>query len=174
MLELWKDIPGYENIYQASTLGNIRIKNYRNSGIPKVKTQIIDKDGYCIVCLTKDRKQKSCRVNRLIAKTFLNSFSDDLQVNHKDENKKNNTVENLECLTPIANSNYGTRNARLSKTKRNQKGVHIVQLDLKSRFIREWISAMEIQRQCGFDRSAILRCCQQKQETSYGYKWKYA
>lgn len=174
MSELWKDIPGYEGIYQASTFGNIRITNYRKSGLPKLKSQIRDKDGYCIVCLTKDGTQKSCRVNRLIAKTFLPSFSEALQVNHKDENKGNNAVENLECLTPIQNSNYGTRNFRLGMTKLNQRGKRVKQFDLNGNFIKEWRSICEIQRSCGFNISAIIRCCKQRQETSYGYKWEYA
>lgn len=164
MSELWKDIPGYEGIYQASTFGNIRITNYRKSGLPKLKLQIRDKDGI----------QKSCRVNRLIAKTFLPSFSEALQVNHKDENKENNAVENLECLTPIQNSNYGTRNFRLGMTKLNQRGKRVKQFDLNGNFIKEWRSICEIQRSCGFDISAIIRCCKQRQETSYGYKWEYA
>ena len=174
MLEVWKDIPGYEDIYQASTLGNIRIKNYRKSGLPKLKAQIVDKDGYRIVCLTKNGKQHSCRVNRLIAKTFLPSFSADLQVNHKDENKENNCIDNLECLTSIQNNNYGTRNIRLGLTKRNQRGKQVIQRDLNNNFIKKWRSICEIQRSCGFDVSAIIRCCKKRQETSYGYKWQYA
>lgn len=174
MREVWKDIPGYENIYQASSFGNIRIKYYRKTGLPKLKAQIIDKDGYCIVCLTKNGKQKSCRVNRLIAKTFLSSFSPTLQVNHKDENKQNNSIENLECISAIDNMNWGTRTARMKDKKKNQKSVRILQFSLSGELIKEWISSMEIQRAFGYDRSAILRCCKNKQETSYGYKWKYA
>lgn len=173
MIEVWKDIPDYENIYQASSLGNIRIKNYRKSGLPKLKSQIVDKDGYCIVCLTKNGKQRSCRVNRLIAKTFISSFSPDLQVNHKDENKRNNSVDNLECITPLANMNYGTRTARMQKAKIDKGGKHILQFDKNNHFIKEWNSSMQIQRECNYDRSSILRCCRKRQETSYGYKWEY-
>lgn len=174
MSEIWRDVLGYEGIYQVSTLGNVRNIDWRKTGVPRLKAQIIDKDGYHIVCLCKNKVQKNVRVHRLVAQAFLPTFSDRLQVNHKDENKSNNAVTNLECITPIKNANYGTRNERMRKAKTNTNCCSVHQFDLNGKLIKKWVSIREVQRVCGFDVSAIIRCCKGRQVSSYGYKWKYA
>jgi len=129
-MEIWKDVIGYEGLYQVSNLGNIRTleRQYysgRNHSICKTQKSTLlkqqkDKDGYLTVGLSKDGVQKYTRVHRVVAEAFI--FNDDpenkTQVNHKDEIKSNNKVDNLEWCTAKYNMNYGTRLTRISeKTK---------------------------------------------------------
>ena len=128
-IELWKWIPGYEGYYMASTHGRVksvdRYVGYKKSGQRLMKGKILkqntDKVGYKIVQLNKNGKGKLFKVHRLVAQVFLENSSNLPQVNHKDENKQNNNVDNLEWISPKDNMNYGTRNERISKTKKGRQ-----------------------------------------------------
>ncbi len=120
-MEIWKDIPGFENLYQASNKGNIRSLNYRNTGKVQVLKPIIRDNGYLQVALWKEKKVVYCRIHRLIALTFLENPNNLPEVNHIDENKSNNRVENLEWCTRKYNINYGTHNERVSKSNKGRK-----------------------------------------------------
>ena len=124
MKELWKDIEGYEGLYQVSSLGAIRsLDRYRNrpskSGnmyIQRYKGKVLKQtlnDGYFTIYLHKDGVNKFYSVHRLVAKAFIPNPNNLPQVNHKDENKQNNCVENLEWCTAKYNVNYGTAIERL-------------------------------------------------------------
>jgi hypothetical protein len=116
--EIWKDIPGYEGLYQASTLGRIKcLKRERiNSRNPnytlflkeKIKKQSFNKLlGYLYITLTdRNKKPSSKRVHRLIAETFINNLENKLEVNHIDNNKLNNSVDNLEWCTALENTRH--------------------------------------------------------------------
>ena len=125
MEEIWKDIPGYEGLYQASTCGRIKsLPHYTMSSVGKKRkfeSRIISQrsvaQGYLQVTLYKSGKSKQCLVHRLILITFT-SDKQGLEVNHKDENKTNNHLSNLEWVTSKENCNYGTRNMRLSASKK--------------------------------------------------------
>lgn len=115
MIEEWRDIEGYEGFYQVSNLG--RVKSLarvvmRSDGKPNPVNEKILKYGmnrdYCAVVLCKDRKKKMYKVHRLVAMAFLSNPHNLPEVNHKDENKKNNCVDNLEWCTSKYNTNYGT------------------------------------------------------------------
>ena len=110
-MEEWKDIKGYEGLYQISNKG--RVKSLYNKG--KILTPGKDKDGYSIVSLYKNKIKKTNKVHRLVAQAFLSNPDNLPQVNHKDENKLNNCVENLEWCSVEYNINYGTRNERTRK-----------------------------------------------------------
>ena len=112
-METWKDVKGYEGLYQVSDLGRIKTKR----GTIRKLTQ--NKNGYLYVNLCKDGKIKNFPVHRLVALAFIEPHEVGLTVNHKNEDKTDNRVENLEWLTRKDNLNYGTHNARVSK---NRKG----------------------------------------------------
>lgn len=112
MKEIWKDIEGYEGMYEISSLG--RVKSLISNGL--IMKQSKDKDGYCIVCL----KRKSFRVHRLVARAFIQNPNNLEQVNHKDENKSNNAIDNLEWCDTIYNINYGTRNEQVRNSLQGQ------------------------------------------------------
>ena len=115
MQEIWLDIEGYQHKYQVSNTGKVKALNYRRTG----KEQIIaskENKGYLEVALWKDGKRKMFLVHRLVAQTFIPNPENLPQVNHKDENKKNNCVNNLEWCTQLYNNLYGTRLKRVSQS----------------------------------------------------------
>lgn len=167
MTETWKDIKGYEGLYQVSNCGNV-------FGKRKEIKQFKDKGGYLKVTLTDGNKLKSFGVHRLVAQAFIPNPDNLPQVNHKDENKENNCVDNLEWCTAKYNSNYGTRNRRKSQSMINgKKAKTVYQYSIDGQFIREWPSLSEIQRQLGFFESNICKCTLGQRKTAYGYIWKY-
>lgn len=120
--EIWKDIPNYEGLYQVSNFG--RIKSLIKWNISKKKfekNQLIRKTrinfkGYETIKLSKNGFDKNFQIHRLVAQAFIPNPNNLPQINHKDENKLNNNVNNLEWCTNKYNSNYGTRNTKISNT----------------------------------------------------------
>ena len=94
--EIWKDILGYEGKYQVSNWGRVKSLNYNNTGKEGIMKLTKDGNGYLQVQLHKDGKVKECRVNRLVAQAFLENPDNLPEVNHKDKNRSNNKLENLE------------------------------------------------------------------------------
>lgn len=185
--EIWKDIEGYECKYQVSNLGRIKSLNYNREKQIKILKPHIDCGGYLRVGLRKEGKEKIYKMHRLVAQAFLPNPNNYPQINHKDEDKTNNCVSNLEWCTPKYNSNYGTRNERLKGKlivnnyksmlgkfgKDNPNSKPINQYDLEGNFIREWDSTMDVKRELGYCQSSINSCVNGKLKTSYGYIWKY-
>ena len=112
MKERWIAIEGYKGLYEVSNLG--RVKSLISNGL--ILKQSKDKDGYYIVSL----KRKSFRVHRLVAIAFIPNPNNLAQVNHKDEDKTNNCVDNLEWCDATYNINYGTRNEQVRKSLKGQ------------------------------------------------------
>ena len=172
MKEIWKDIVGYEGLYQISNFGNVRSLNYRKTKgvIHLIKTKI-NNSGYIVVKLNKGGNQKTYTVHRLVALHFSNFIPEpnktinNYVVNHKDENKLNNDIHNLEFTTIIANNMYGTRTDRASKS--SYKSV----ICIENR--KMYPSVLDAHEQTGIDASSIIRCCKGKQITTGGYHWKY-
>lgn len=172
-MEIWKDIKDYEGLYQVSNFGNIMSLNYGRTGKPKKMTPYKNKRGYLQVCFRFGGKKTQPFIHRLVAEAFLSNPNNLPEINHKDEDKTNNSVENLEWCTREYNNNYGTRNERVSKKMTNGKlSKPVLQFSKTGDFIREYPSTMECERN-GFDRSAVCRCCRGKLKTAYGFIWKY-
>lgn len=156
-MEIWKDIEGYEG-YQISNYGRVKSLKY---GKERIRKPTKDKDGYLTVTLCKQGEKKTYKVHRLVAKAFIPNVNNYLEVNHKDENKTNNTIQNLEWCTRSYNNNYGTR------TEKTSKQVLCVETG------KIYVSTREIRRQFGFDHGCISKCCNGKRKQAYGYTWKY-
>ena len=167
-MEEYKEIKGYEGLYWISNLGNVKSK-YR------VKKPSIDKDGYYIVNLSKEGKSKSFYLHRLLAIHFIPNPNNYPQVNHIDEDKLNNNLDNLQWCTLEQNHNFGTRNKRTGETQRNSisKSKPVLQFDLDNNLISEYPSINEVQRQLGFFQNNIVKCCKGKSKQAYGFIWKY-
>ena len=161
-MEIWRDIDGYNGMYQISNKG--RVKSLYN-GSERILKLWDNGRGYLRVYLTKENTSKYIRVHRLVARAFIPNPHNLPEVNHKDENKKNNYVENLEWCDRRYNVNYGSRNERVSKK--------ILQYSKSGEFIREWQGAREVERVLGIDNSHINACCRGKQKSAYGFIWKY-
>ena len=178
MNEIWKtavyDSEIYEELYKVSNLGRILSLNYRNTGKSELMTPFDSGDGYLKVQLWKNGKYKTCSVHRLVAETFLENPENLPEVNHIDEDKTNNRVDNLEWKSHRDNCNHGTRNQRAAKAKINgKKSKKVLQFTLSGEFIREWPSIHECERN-GFNRGAVAACCHGKQKTHKGFLWMFA
>ena len=164
MIEIWKDIEGYENLYQVSNLGRVKSLNYNHTGKEKIMKAKKDK-GYLRVQLYKDGKPKFYSVHRLVATSFLPNPNNLSQVNHIDEDKSNNIVDNLEWCSAKYNSNYGTRIQRI--VEKNNKQVLCVETGVV------YPSTMQVEREIGFLQCNISKACCGKYKTAYGFHWRY-
>ena len=141
MEEIWKDIPGYEGIYQISNMGNARSLDRITFDGRKLRSkplkQFFDKDGYMKVGLCKNNNVKQYRVHRLVAIAFIDNPNYYSQINHKDENKTNNSFINLEWCDCKYNINYGTRTKKVVEATRgeNKWNHKLTENDVK--YIRE-------------------------------------
>ena len=165
--EEWKDIKGYEGLYQVSNRG--RVKSTRNNIILK---PIISDKGYYRVDLSKNGNKYRARIHRLVAQAFIPNPYNYSQVNHKDENKANNCVSNLEWCTDQYNHDYGTRNERATKHLADFNSILVVQLDNNYKLINVWKSASSVNIQ-GIEHQHIAECCSGKIRTYKGYHWLY-
>ena len=118
IIEGWKDIEGYEGLYQVSNLG--RVKSLGNDKNKKEKIRKVRKNnfGYLHLTLHKNRIAKDYLIHRLVATAWIPNPNNLPEINHKDECKTNNTVENLEWCDATYNNNYGTRIIRMVDSKK--------------------------------------------------------
>lgn len=182
MNEVWKDIEGFEGLYQVSNLGRVKalaktVSNNSYSGKfleEKIISPIVQNSGYAHVGLWRNRVCKQSRLHRLVAKAFC--LNDDperkTQVNHLNENKLDNRACNLEWVTPKQNTNYGGCVAR----RIYGREVSVECLDkFTGEVIKRFKSQAEANAWCGVTRNDghIAACCKGKQKTAYGYCWRY-
>ena len=169
MEEIWKNIEGYPN-YMVSNMGRVKRLGNDKSRKEKILKQQLDKNNYLTIGLVKDKKQKYFRVHRLVAQAFITNTNNYPVVNHKNEIKNDNRVENLEWCTVGYNNKYGSRIERVAKAN----SIPILQFTKEMEFVRKWESAMDVERELGFDNSSIVKCCRGKKYKSVGgYMWKY-
>ena len=131
------------------------------------------RNGYEHVLLKKEGKQFHYKIHRLVAIAFIPNPNNYPFVNHKDENKQNNNVENLEWCTAKYNLNYGTHNDRMKMTKSKNP---IAQFDMNGNFIEIHDSSRDIERKFGYFHHSITNCCKHKygHKSAYGYRWEFA
>ena len=171
--EIWKPKKDYEGLYEVSNFGRVKSLGNGKSKKSKLLKPGKNKQGYLFVIFYKNGKRKTFRVNRLVAEAFIPNPDNLPQVNHIDENKENNIVENLEWCDCKYNINYGTHNERSAKTRINGKlSKPVLQLSLTGEFIKEWESVRECGRN-GFDKGNVSACCRGERKTHKGFKWCY-
>ena len=163
--EIWKNIEGYED-YQVSNQGRVRSLKFGKERIMKPEKH---RAGYLLVHFCKNGEQKMCLVHRLVALAFIPNPNNFPEVNHKTEDKTDNRVKNLEWCTSKYNSNYGTRNQRV--VEKHLKPV--LQFTKNGESVKEWKSGCDIQKNLGYDNSAISKCCRGKYKSAYGFVWRY-
>lgn len=182
MKEIWKDIKGYEGLYQVSNLGRVKsmdrcVKTINNSTRlikGKVLSAYITSNGYYRLSLCKEGVEKRYFVHRLVAEAFIQNPDNLPQINHKDENKLNNCVDNLEWTSAKYNCNYGTRIKRIAQKNKISHCKKVYQYTLDGEFIREWESALQVQIQLGYCASCIRRCCNGQHHYVYNFVWNYS
>lgn len=178
MKEIWKPIEGYEGYYEISTLGNVcslaRVVNC--NGHPRktdrfILCPMVDRFGYLKVQLHKNGDVKTIKIHRLVAKAFIPNENGYRCINHKDENKRNNCVDNLEWCTHKYNTNYGT-GIRRGVEKRVKP---ICQYDKHGNLIAHYNSIGEASKKTGICSSGIGQCCSGNKKYSVvgGYIWRF-
>lgn len=169
--EIWKDIAGYEGKYQVSNLGNVKSLRYRNKTEEHLLTKRPQKNGYLTVSLSKNSIYKNFLIHRLVADVFIENPYNFPQVNHIDEDKTNNCVDNLEWCTCKYNLNYGARREKEARTK----GKKVLQYTKDGKFVNEFYSIQEAKRCTGINQGNICYCCKNIKgyNSAGGYIWKY-
>lgn len=165
--EIWKDIPGYEGHYQASNFGRIRSLKRNNVRILKPAETIW---GYYIVRLYQNNVAKVSSVHRLVWLAFNGSIPENYQINHLNENKLDNRLENLSLCTAKENINFGTRTKRAS-----EKLCKCIQMiDENNNTLKTFNSLIEAARFFNKKSSSVIsRCLNGLYKSAYGYKWKF-
>lgn len=167
--EIWKDISNYEGRYQISNLGNVKSLNYARTKKEHILKPQIDKDDYKYVNLYKNGKSKHYLVHRLVAQAFIPNKNNLPQINHKDENRQNNSYNNLEWCTCEYNNNYGDRNKKIQKARSKR----IKQLNKEGKLIKIWNNSLEASKSLKINGGNIRSCCRNELKTAGGYIWKY-
>ena len=179
MEEIWEDIKNYEGLYQASNLGRIRSRYKYNSRSnnnanlsDKYKMikpiQISRTNNYLKVSLVKNKKAKQIRVHKIIAETFIDNPYNKLEINHKDGNKHNNKVDNLEWCTTKENIRHAYKN-NLMKHKKI-KMTNPISNEIKI-FNNRFEISTYLNRKVYQD--LITRCCNKQRKTAYKMIWEY-
>ena len=170
-MEIWKDIKGYEGKYQVSNLGSVKsVERISTTGQrlhEKIMKTCQDKGGYKFIGLWNDGKKKNFKVHRLVIEAFNPvEGMNNLDCNHKDEDKTNNRLENLEWLTRKENLNHGTHNQKIAEAH----SVRILCVELN----REFESISAAAKELNNCRGNIWRVLGKPNRTACGYHWKYA
>jgi hypothetical protein len=176
-MEQWKDVIGYEGSYQVSNLGNVRSLNYRRQGFAQNLVPKLSNRGYYHVHLRKDGKVKDFTIHRLVAMMFLPNFRELPEINHINEVKTDNRVENLEWCTRSQNVRHSLPDTRRPNTRRPRKRARnepIIQSDSHGSIVKTWDNVREIELATKMSAWSIYQCCEGKRKTAYGFKWQFA
>lgn len=195
--EIWKDIEGYEGLYQVSNLGNVRSVSLRGKGIGKGRSRqgkLLKpalSDGYPFVVLSIDGKGKKCLIHRLVAKAFIPNPNNLPCVNHKSEIRTENFVENLEWCTYKYNNNYKEKGKRISASKinLNSRGGNVPAKKVacytkEGELVEVFDSMYDAKRKYNYSPASIYNAINNKVRsdvrgnkytchTAYSYYWKY-
>ena len=169
-MEEWRDIKGYEGLYQVSNTGKVKSLNYSKTGKEGILKSCKNSAGYLILELFKNGIGKCHAIHRLVAEAFIPNIDNLPCINHKDENKENNYVENLEWITYKENANHGTRNERMAEKLKKP----IFSISKESGLITYWASISEASKQTGINLSSISACCRGKRKSAGGFYWHYS
>lgn len=175
-IEIWKSIEGYSN-YMISNLGNVKSLNYKGGKREKILKLYINNSGYALVNLTKNGKQKTYLVHRLLAQTFIPNPENKPHIDHINTIRNDNRVENLRWVTQKENNNNPITRKKNSKCKKGKlcyKAKIILQFDKDMNFIKKWNCMKDIERENGYFIQNISKCCKETYRTAYGYIWRFA
>jgi hypothetical protein len=174
-MEIFKEIEGYDGIYQVSNLGNI--KSYKKYKEGKILKPNVISSGYEYISL-EGKIRKNCILHRLVAKAFIPNPENKKEVNHINGIKTDNRVENLEWSTRSENILHahrtGLKKGYCVKGKDNPRSKPVIQMTLENIIVGSFESAGEASRHIGAHQTNITCCCRGKQKTAAGFKWEFS
>lgn len=168
--KIWKEITNYPN-YKVSNTGEVKSLNYNHTKEEKVLSPLMLKSGYKMVVLVNNSGRKHFLIHRLVAEAFIPNPNNLPQVNHKDENRINNRVDNLEWCSCSYNINYGSSNSKRANRLSILKRKRVKQLLLDGTIVRVFNSVIEAESIVKI--KGIGRCCNGQRLTAGGYKWEW-
>lgn len=176
-VERFKDIEGYEGLYQISNLGNVKSLNYGRTGEEKLLKPAKKDNGYLFIGLHKNGNVKFFLIHRLVALAFIPNPLYLKEINHINEDKTDNCVNNLEWISHKDNMKYGTRIVKELETKSKKGSVNaekpVVQYTKNMIEVGRYKSLSEASRQTNISDNCIGSCCRGKLKSCGGYIWKY-
>ena len=182
--EIWKDIEGYKGLYQVSNKGRVKSleravwnsKGYCKTVSERILKPVKTSRGYLQVFLYKEGKRKRPCIHRLVAEAFIPNTENLEQVNHIDEDKTNNCVENLEWCDRLYNMTYNGRAKKVGETNKNNPKLckPVFSINKESGLIMWWQSAHEAERTLGISNANINACLKGKAKSAGGHIWFYA
>ena len=173
IIEEWKPIEGYEGLYEVSNMGRVKSLGNDKSRKEKILSQYESKSGYLKVTLCKDNKLKPFRVHRLVAKAFIENPNNLPTVNHINEIKTDNRLDNLEWMDYIQQQRHGTCIQRRAEKERNGvRSKQVYQYTKDYELVKIWESTNEAGRN-GFNQGNVSACCKGKLKHYKGYIWSY-
>lgn len=179
MEEIWRNIIGYEELYEVSNLGRVRSLNYRKTG--EIRVLKLHYGKYTQIELSKNGIHSYPVVHKLVWEAFNGPVPDGYEINHLDENHHNNSLSNLALVTHTENINWGTRSTRAGEKISNvlrgrtntKKPNRVEQYDLEGNYITDYYSPAEVERILNIPHQNVIKVCQGKRTIAGGYKWKY-
>ena len=177
--EIWKDIPNYEHLYKVSNLGRICSLERTSTNYNKITKQIIkvasdNGRGYKYVTLSKNGIMRKLYVHRIVAVAFIPNPLNFPTINHRDENKSNNAVSNLEWCSYDYNNKYGTAMARAKKTRRTNGNIRPIDMyDLKGTFLKHYECTYDVERD-GLSRRCIYDVCNGRSRSYHGCVFRFS
>ena len=159
-IEEWRDIPGFEGLYAVTSCG--KVWSYKSKQFLK---PVDNGHGYLKVCLYKNGKSKQAYLHRLTAEAYIPNPDNLPQVNHKDENKTHNYINNLEWISAKENTNYGAGIQKQISAR--EKAVYCIELE------KEFKSITEAAKELGLHKSHISKCCRDIQKTTGSYHFNF-
>ena len=178
-IEIWKDIEGYEGLYQVSNRGRVKSLSRKVTNamfsINEHFVKVVDNgNGYKSVSLWKDNKGKHFYVHRLVALAFVPNYNGYKYINHKDEDKSNNDVSNLEWCTAKYNCNYGNHTKKLKKSyilNGNNRPIDVY--DMNGVFLKTFDCSNDVCRELNIERRSLYSVCQGVVKSSKGYRFAF-
>jgi hypothetical protein len=170
MNEIWKNISGYEGLYQVSNFGRVKsFCKWKRASCPDeyILKDSINNRGYHQVMLYKNTVKKKFLVHRLVAEAFIPNPENLPHINHIDENTGNNSVENLEWCTPQYNNCYGTARFRAMITQ----GIPVQQRLINGQLLATYTTTTIAQEITGISRKEIAACIRGDLKTAGGFVW---
>lgn len=173
-MEEWRDVKGYEGLYQVSNMG--RVKSLGNGNSNNSKEKILkpgkDKKGYLIVIICKNGKRKTCKVHRIVAEAFIPNYDNKYEIDHINCIRDDNRVKNIRLCSHKENMNNPKTikcESECHKGNRNKLSKKVICIEINEIFN----STGEAARELGINKSHISDCCNGKRKTTGGYHWKY-